>query len=545
MKKFLTFCSVIPLLLVMNASADAATAVPFTVNMSEPVTVDTSGGTPRIAIDVGGVTRYASYDSGSGTSTLTFTYTTSAGDLDLDGIALTSPLQLNGGIINDLSGNTLSNLTYTAPNTSGIKIDHPSLSMDLTAGTTGAYTLNSTAYTSFSSFLAAAGGTFNRSGASTYIDSSGNMQTASANTPRFDHDPATLAGKGIQFEAPRINYIRNGNATGAAAGNPGTLPTNWSSATFAANGLSSEILATGTENGINYVDVRLYGTPTNTTPVLYFEAPAQIAASTSQIWSGSIYLKQIGGSLAGISSVNTRIVPRDGGGAPLAAYASPAITMMTTGRLSALRYTQTSTLVAATTTRVQFGLIFSTIIGTPVDISFRVGAPQLEQGNYATSYIPTTTIAVARGVDDMIVPVGSWYNQPAGTFMNDVSWMSPVDINYPMFFRMDDATNAHRWNAYYSQIGNNIGVDAYTSAAGQGAFNHPASPTGTAKIASAQALNNFNASFNGSLKTLDVTHTPPTVTRMGLTGTHAVKWFKTLKYYPSRVSEAQLTLLTQ
>jgi len=41
-----------------------AAPLSFTVNLSEPVTVNTGGGTSRIALDIGGVTRYASYASG-------------------------------------------------------------------------------------------------------------------------------------------------------------------------------------------------------------------------------------------------------------------------------------------------------------------------------------------------------------------------------------------------------------------------------------------------------------------------------------------------
>src|SRR3989338_10861046 len=89
--------------------AFAATSIPFTINMSQAVNVT---GTPRIAIDVGGVARYATYTSGSGTSALTFTHTMVAGDVDLDGITLTPTIDLNGGTIKDLAGNDLSPLTF-------------------------------------------------------------------------------------------------------------------------------------------------------------------------------------------------------------------------------------------------------------------------------------------------------------------------------------------------------------------------------------------------------------------------------------------------
>ncbi len=63
-------------LFLLSMTANAATSIPFTITTSEAVNVT---GTPRIAVDVGGVTRYATYTSGTGTSSLTFTYTMVAG----------------------------------------------------------------------------------------------------------------------------------------------------------------------------------------------------------------------------------------------------------------------------------------------------------------------------------------------------------------------------------------------------------------------------------------------------------------------------------
>ena len=145
----------------VSSAYAAAPVLSFTVNMSEAVTVDTAGGVPRIALNVGGVTRYASYASGSGTAALVFTYTATPGDVDLDGIALSSPVELNGGTMKDAAGNNAA-LTFTLPNTAAVKVDYPSLSMDFTNGTSGRYTLNGTAYTTLSSFLTAAGGSFTR-----------------------------------------------------------------------------------------------------------------------------------------------------------------------------------------------------------------------------------------------------------------------------------------------------------------------------------------------------------------------------------------------
>jgi hypothetical protein len=105
------FC--ICLVALFNISpALAATSIPFTINVSKAVNVT---GTPRIAVDVGGVARYANYASGSGTAALTFTYSMVAGDVDLDGVTVSSPIDLNGGTIKDLVGNDLISPHIHAP----------------------------------------------------------------------------------------------------------------------------------------------------------------------------------------------------------------------------------------------------------------------------------------------------------------------------------------------------------------------------------------------------------------------------------------------
>jgi hypothetical protein len=94
----------------------------FTVVFSEAVAVDTTGGTPRLVLTIGSATRYATYQSGSGTSTLVFRYTVQAGDEDSDGIAVASPIDLNGGTIKDVPGNDAV-LTFTPPDTSSVLVD--------------------------------------------------------------------------------------------------------------------------------------------------------------------------------------------------------------------------------------------------------------------------------------------------------------------------------------------------------------------------------------------------------------------------------------
>ncbi|WP_423274820.1 beta strand repeat-containing protein, partial [Arcobacter sp. YIC-464] len=94
----------------------------FTVNVSENVTVNTSGGTPQIAITIGSTTRQATYVSGSGTTALVFRYTVQAGDLDSDGIAVGS-LSANSGTLKDAAGNDLTTTLNSIGSTTSVLVD--------------------------------------------------------------------------------------------------------------------------------------------------------------------------------------------------------------------------------------------------------------------------------------------------------------------------------------------------------------------------------------------------------------------------------------
>ncbi|WP_447592908.1 DUF4347 domain-containing protein [Aquipseudomonas campi] len=100
----------------------AGDALDYTLNFSEAVTVDTSGTTPYLEINIGGQIRHAEYLSGSATSTLVFRYIVQSGDNDGDGIVLSNNVHFTGNSIHDAAGNPL-DPTFTAGATPGIRVD--------------------------------------------------------------------------------------------------------------------------------------------------------------------------------------------------------------------------------------------------------------------------------------------------------------------------------------------------------------------------------------------------------------------------------------
>lgn len=88
---------------------NAGDVIVVTLTTSEAVTVDTTGGTPRILLETGATDRYATYSGGTGTTTLSFSYTVQAGDnsADLDVNVAPSAVDANGGTLRDAAGNNL------------------------------------------------------------------------------------------------------------------------------------------------------------------------------------------------------------------------------------------------------------------------------------------------------------------------------------------------------------------------------------------------------------------------------------------------------
>ncbi|QLF92922.1 DUF4347 domain-containing protein [Pseudomonas sp. ABC1] len=106
-----------------SGSYKSGDVLSFTVNTSEGVVVDTLGGTPRLVLTVGGVTRYASYVSGGADGALVFQYTVQSGDTAASGIVVNGTLDLNGGHVNDPAGNALNLNLGAVGNTGNVLID--------------------------------------------------------------------------------------------------------------------------------------------------------------------------------------------------------------------------------------------------------------------------------------------------------------------------------------------------------------------------------------------------------------------------------------
>lgn len=530
----LTFCG-------LSASA-AATSLNFTVNTSEAVTVDTSGGTPRLPLNVGGATRYASYASGSGSTSLTFSYPTQAGDLDLDGIGIASPLDLNGGLIRDLSGNTLSSLTFTPPATGNVKVSHPSIALDFIAQD---YLFNGSHYASFPSFISAAGGSYSRASIGTHFDNNGIMRTASSGTPRFDHDPVTHAEKGILIEESRNNwYLYSMDFANAYWGK--------SSATVSAD---SALAPDGTTSGDKFVETA------DTAVHEINRTTLSIPANTS--YTVSVFAKAAERSILRMYAANP-----DGAHSAAANYNLATGSVGTTvpagsGTIDATsiqnigngwyRCTLSFRLTGVVTTRILFVLRTddttgtSSYAGTGTSGLYLWGA-QLEAGHFPTSYIPTTSASVTRQADYISIPTGSWYSATGSTLYGEYSSFAPSGYSTRLANLHDGAPNQSAFLIANSQAGFVIAQKMV----GGGPANNvgPVYVPGTIyKAAAATDAAVSPLGVNGALYTTAVPGSLPGISQLNIgnvkNSAYLNGWIRSFRYYPSRVLQAQTQLLTQ
>jgi len=118
-----------------NSTLNAGDTVRVTVTMDEATIVDTTNGTPRIALNIGGSTVYATYSSGTGTTALVFQYAIQPGQTDTDGISIVAnTLELNGGTLKDAADN-IAWLEHGSAVNLGYQVDTtaPTLTSALTA----------------------------------------------------------------------------------------------------------------------------------------------------------------------------------------------------------------------------------------------------------------------------------------------------------------------------------------------------------------------------------------------------------------------------
>lgn len=211
----------------------------------------------------------------------------------------------------------------------------------------------------------------------------------------YDPDARTPRGSALMDTGTTRNEVRNGDARGAVAGvigSGGSAPTNWAFTT--GDGVTREIVGTGVEAGVSYVDVRFSGTPTANFTALNFETTSQVAVAEGEVWTASYFYRLVAGSATNLAALMTRLAQIQAG---VVISTATTATTLPDSQWRRATYTRTLTDTTPDTTRLRPAIYLSLTVGQPIDITLRLGNAQLERAATASRYIPTQIAARSRG----------------------------------------------------------------------------------------------------------------------------------------------------
>lgn len=303
------------------------------------------------------------------------------------------------------------------------------------------------------------------------------------------------------------NSIRNNSMQGAVAGTAGTIPTNWQDG-VGGSGLSRQIVGIGTENGIDYIDIRWFGTSSSASErYLHFEANNGIAALNAQVWTQSSFVSLVGGSLTNVT-LKQAMYERDSGASAITGHVDTAF--VPTSVLTRRSYTQT--LSNALTAFLSTNIGVTVPNGTACDFTLRIGWPQMEQQAWASTPLRTTSAVVTRATD-----IVSITNMPAlgaqfGAYTHAQS-MQPT-MSQTHYLLAESANN----RLLYATAGTQTSAYNGTNILSTGGTGSPTWTVGS-KAASGFAPSDRAASMSGGTQGTDTNiQTAPTALYLGTNG---------------------------
>jgi hypothetical protein len=367
---------------------------------------------------------------------------------------------------------------------------------------------------------------FTRASTATFVGSDGLIQSAAINAARFDHDPITLACKGLLIEESRTNILTGNSQNLSGSG--------WTGLGLANN---DPLIADprGTVGGVYYVSVN--------ERICSFNGSGTVMCL-------SFFAKQRTG---GGTGVTIQVFQNT---SPSAINLGSQLFLFTGAMTPATNFT------SLTRTEYPNGWYrFSAVLTAPsgsfnssarIDIEGAISSNytwgfQVEAGAFATSYIPTTTGSVVRSADLCSITGSDFtgmYNASEGTML--VNAFTPANGDRTVFSADDNTANemirlrTEGTNPFFKVTDG--GSDLVAIDAGAVVANTPF------KLAGAYKLNDFASSINGGAAVTDTSGTIPTVDRMrigaGQAGNTMCGCIVSARYFKKRLDDAKLATIT-
>jgi hypothetical protein len=375
---------------------------------------------------------------------------------------------------------------------------------------------------------------FTRASAASFIGSDGLIQTATTNTPRFDHDSVTLASKGLLIEESRTNTM--------------LASAQFDSALWNAAGLRTlTVTANDTVSPSGAMDADRLTVGATTTSYRVIQNTANVISGTAYTFSCFFKANQV--TRAQITAGNTTTLPITAnfdltgngsvvsntfGTASIQNYGDGWYRCIITGTAGANSNTSLSILPVSGT--------LTTYPGNSLD-SFWAWGAQLEAGAFATSYIPTTTTSAVRSADVCSITgsaFSGFWNRFAGTCVVGVGSALGTEPRFvsnlvaARAIELFGATNLEFFEASGSQVVRIVTGTTYPN-----------------KIGLAYSINDYQGVYNGILGGFDTNTggTIPDATQLhignlGGTSNRLTGHIQSIRYFKKRLSNAKLQALT-
>ena len=380
--------------------------------------------------------------------------------------------------------------------------------------------------------------TFTRASTATFVGSDGLIQSAAINDARFDHDPVTLASKGLLIEESRTNVGLQSEAFDTSTWDLGTQR----NLTVAANNIASP-------SGATTADRLTVGATTT----VY-----QVVQSTPTLTSGTVYtvscfFKANQVTRVALYATTTATLPVS---AIFELSGSGTVVQTSFGTASIQRFpdgwyrcviTGTAGVSVPTSVRISPVTGTSTIYtGNSVD-SFYAWGYQLEAGAFPTSYIPTVAASGVRSVDLCSITGSAFtgmYNASEGTLFAQ-HFYSLNNLGRPI--HISDGSSAT--NAIEIFNGTGPSCNVFSAGSQQYTRNVTATTNTVAKSSLAIATSNAMLCVNGTLATSGGGLMPIGVNQLNIgnrpDGARPLNGhIASIRYYKKRLANAKLQTLT-
>lgn len=385
--------------------------------------------------------------------------------------------------------------------------------------------------------------TFSRASAGTYVDTNGVIQTAAADTARFDHDPVTGESLGLLIEEARTNLQEHSIVTTSNGWSASNLLLTASQETSPDNSLTGTLITENTSTSTRF----FIGSNTVFTSGTTYCNSMFFKAGTLDLVQLTLPGAAFGSSqYANFDLTNGVVTVEVGGTASIEAYPNGWY------RCS----------FAATATSTATAKPGAALINSPTDSrvpsykgssrTLYVWGSQVEQGSFPTSHIPTSGSTVTRAAEIAEITgtnFSSFHNASEGTYLIDLGASVGTNSDQARGFVVSSGSNFERIGTNFKEPSSFNLFYSVSNTAVSLADNIPGLPR-PIKAAVAYKVGDYRGAYDGQLALTSTVGSTPAVNQLSIGSQNYSSdgyfngHIKRLAYFPTRLPDATLQNIT-